>query len=572
MTTQVNQVNQVIKSAYIDIHTDSIVMIPELVEYSNVHFGILQIEIADTNETKKPQDILFTIDISGSMKDQCRDKKTKIQHAIHTTKNIISVFEKSANKDIQIEIIGFDDNIEKVLPWTIINSENVDVIKEQINKLEPRGSTDIELALKTAIKSFDKQENQNQNQNQKTHIFLTDGNSTKGEDNPTILRSIVEQDQSINNIFIGFGKDHNAYLLQTLASKKDSYYFVDEIEHTGFVFGEIIHSILYKALENIELIIKNGEIYDYITNTWSNKLQISSLSSEAKKTYHVRTTTPETISATITSSSSSSFEEITRLPSLLNEDGTVEPTNLTKYMLRQKTQEFLYNAREIEIEIEYTEEYETRVQTIQITQNKQQIKKEIKEFMNHLNLYMNTNDVADDDFHNRLYADLCVAYKSINNPNGVMFLGSRQHSQGRESSYTPCINLSHDYDDDDDYNDYENSKNKKIPLLNHSSTTLSQIKIMNELMKNENHPQQTQTQTQTQFSVPKNTRKSPSQPRLQRTETIRILPSSKSPSPPLFPKELLIDTNIYNFAPPLTEYDKHIFSKKTTPNSPPIQG
>ena len=259
MTQQEQTIPKVIiKNAYIDMHTDSIVMIPELLDYSNVHFGILQIEIAETNETQKSQDILFTIDISGSMNDRCKDKKTKMQHAIHTTKNIISIFEKSVNKNIQIEIIGFDDEIEKVLPWTIINSETVDVIKQQIYKLEPRGSTDIELALKTAIKSFDKQE-QFQTKAQKTHIFLTDGNSTKGEDSPTILRSIVEQDQdkdkSINHIFIGFGRDHNAYLLQTLASKKDSYYFVDEIENTGLVFGEIIHGIMYKALENIEITI-----------------------------------------------------------------------------------------------------------------------------------------------------------------------------------------------------------------------------------------------------------------------------------------------------------------------------
>ena len=568
--------NQVIKNAYIDMHTDSIVMIPELLEYSNLHFGILQLEITETNETQQPQDILFTIDISGSMNDKCKDKKTKIQHAIHTTKNILSVFEKSTNKDIQIEIIGFDDNIEKVLPWTRITKDSVDFSKEQLYKLEPRGSTDIELALKTAMKSFDKQEKQEQ----KTHIFLTDGNCTTGEDSPSILSKIIDKDKdndkSINHIFIGFGTDHNAYLLQTLASKKDSYYFVDEIENIGLVFGEIIHSILYKALENIEITIHQGEIYDYVTNTWSNKLRISSLSSEAKKTYHVRTTSPENISATISynnSNSSSNFEEINQLPDLVNEDEIIEPTNLIKYMLRQKTQEFLHNAREICVESDDEENqsqktpYRKHERTNHKTnKKKQQIKKEIKEFMNHLNLYMNTNDVADDEFHNRLYADLCVAYKSINNPNGIMFLGSRQHSQGRESSYTPCRNL-HEEDDDDDDDDDETIR-MNIPLLNHSSTTSSQMKIMDELMMDE---LMTDDETYKQGRVPKNatTTLSPlMQPRLKRTQSITMLQEENThspPSPPLFPKELLLSTTRFE---PFTEYDHLIFTKKPSSTSP----
>ena len=363
--------------------------------------------------------------------------------------------------------------------------------------------------------------------------------------------------------------------MQTLASTKDSYYFVDEIENTGLVFGEIIHSILYKALENIEITVHHGEIYDYITNTWSTKLHLSSLSSEAKKTYHVRTTNPEKIKATISynSNASTSFEEINQLPVLVNNDDLVEPTNLIKYMLRQKTQEFLYNAREIEIEsAEESPTYQTR-------QKKQQIKKEIKEFMNHLNLYMSHLNLDKDEFHNRLYADLKVAYQSINNPNGIMFLGSRQHSQGRESSYTPCINLYNDSlsdedededEDEDDENDITGLKKRRldIPLLNHSSTSSSQMKIMSELM-NETPGQ---LHFQTQSRVPKNTRKDTNasvsslmQPRLKRTQTITM-----SLTPPLFPKELLVDTNVYDFAPPLTEYDKYLFSKKIKSTASPL--
>ena len=155
-----------------------------------------------------------------------------------------------------------------------------------------------------------------------------------------------------------------------------------------------------------------------------------------------------------------------------------------------------------------------------------------------------------------------------------MFLGSRQHSQGRESSYTPCRNLYNDSlsdeDEDEDEDDITGLKKRRldIPLLNHSSTSSSQMKIMSELM-NETPGQ---LHFQTQSRVPKNTRKDTNasvsslmQPRLKRTQTITM-----SLTPPLFPKELLVDTNVYDFAPPLTEYDKYLFSKRIKSTASPL--
>ena len=493
---------KIIKNAYINMHIadpKSDKVIPQLEEYINgeTKFGILQIEIVPTTETLEAQDILFTVDISGSMDDKCKDEKTKMQYATHTMKRIISVFEKSENKKISIEITGFDDKIKKVQEWTRIDENNTNLIKEKIEELEARGSTDLELGLKSAIESFQERNKEKEEPAKKTHIFLTDGIATKGESNPKKLYNLMLYNtQNINNIYIGFGEDHNANLLQTLGqNSKDSYCFVDEIENTGIVFGEIIHGILYKALENIEIIVENGEIYDYLTNSWSNKLRISSLTSEAKKTYHVRTTGNTDAKATITADNLINPEEIHTLPSLLNDENTIEPNDLTNYMLRQKTQELMYRAKEIINE--YTENKYKRVipflfeiedETITQTQEKQQqkqqenkekkiqIKNEINEFMVHLHTHMKMNGLEEDEFHVKLHEDLKVAYKSINSPMGVMYLGSRQYSQGRETSYTPCRSLSGD------------DPIPMSPLLSRISTTSTQMKIMSELMEPTSSP------------------------------------------------------------------------------------
>ena len=328
----------IIKNSYIMMHTATATATSTTIKELEQHnFGILQIEISDTPMVTTGQDIFMSDDMSGSMEDQTKDGRTKIQHMIHTTKNMINVLAQassftnvtelnpktSANAnvflqaeqaqavqaqkpDINIAIDGFDDLIEQVIPLTKVTEDNVDAMHKQIDKkLKARNSTNIEIALENAKTKI----NQNQNQNQSKgriqhHIFMTDGQVTKGSADHTHLASLV--DPNYSNIFIGFGIDHDAELLQALAANTNSAcYFVDNIENTGLIYGEILHGILYTALYNVKIEMQHGEIYDYKTNTWTTTLEIATLNSEAKKTYHVRATTnqanpTEEISAIIT--------------------------------------------------------------------------------------------------------------------------------------------------------------------------------------------------------------------------------------------------------------------------------
>lgn len=131
------------------------------------------------------------------------------------------------------------------------------------------------------------QQKQDQDQQNQFHIFMSDGQVTCGTSDKDDLFELVSD--KYPNIFIGFGMDHDACLMQHLAKKTNgSYYVVDKIENAGLVFGEILHGILYPALKSVVIEIQNGEIYNYLNNTWSSTLEISSIPSEAKKTYHLR--------------------------------------------------------------------------------------------------------------------------------------------------------------------------------------------------------------------------------------------------------------------------------------------
>ena len=62
-----------------------------------------------------------------------------------------------------------------------------------------------------------------------------------------ILKESVSDD--FENIFIGFGLEHDSYLLNQLAeTKKGEYRFIDKLENTCLVYGEVVHNMLHLFL------------------------------------------------------------------------------------------------------------------------------------------------------------------------------------------------------------------------------------------------------------------------------------------------------------------------------------
>ena len=56
---------------------------------SDAKFGILNVIGVTSAETDEELEFLFTVDCSGSMSDICSDNRSKMQHIIHTLKNMI---------------------------------------------------------------------------------------------------------------------------------------------------------------------------------------------------------------------------------------------------------------------------------------------------------------------------------------------------------------------------------------------------------------------------------------------------------------------------------------------------
>jgi AraC-like DNA-binding protein len=403
-------------------------------------FGILKLNAISAPMSQEQHEFIFMVDRSGSMSDMCSDGREKIQHILHTLKNMIIYFKDNKSDNVYVNIFAFDDIIEEIVSRTVINEENIDTIIAKIKKITPIASTDIEKALISIKTTIDKIRLENPTHNI-CNIFMTDGEATSGNCNYNYLSSLL--DTQITNAFIGFGIDHDVVLLNSFAKyDKTSYYFIDKLENSGIVYGEILHGILYKILSNISIETINCLIYDYKNNVWCNSLKVEDIVSESNKVYHIISSTPNDCRALIKAQAKVG-DNITQYEfSIFNENLSAD---LSKNVFRQRTLQLLYKINKFIEKKNYKRDdlshfigFENNTGNIQFYMMSEQnkLKTEMKNFMNEMKKYMADNNLNDDGFMKNLCDDIYISYRTFDTKFGEMYNTARQTSQGNQRFYT----------------------------------------------------------------------------------------------------------------------------------------
>jgi hypothetical protein len=430
-------------------HDSSISNPITLFEDSDLKFGIVDIKIRDEIPiTNKHIHLFCTIDASGSMSDKCIDGRTKMAHIHHTLENILRIFHGNPECEISIHVQSFDTIItEVIVNIPNILQANLEELVTAIYTIRPGGSTNIERALTEAKLEIEKYNAKNP-EHQVVHIFLTDGDITDGTNDFDELLNLVPKNAS--NIFIGYGAEHDSALLSHLAShKNDEYRFIDALEKAGLVYGEVIHSILYKAIEDVTLKIVNGEIYNYVNNTWCSELEIGNLLSDQLKTFHIRSASEKDCKLTIIGKTIIKTRQH-QIVNVYEEQREITPIqdlllgNLNVYIFRQRTQELLYESRKVSegrhnrnysysylrpLELPELEELNPLEDKIKVVKDK------LNSFHKTMLDFMKDNDLETNPIMKMLCDDIYIAYKTTGTSIGNMYTCARQTSNGRQHTY-----------------------------------------------------------------------------------------------------------------------------------------
>ena len=432
----------------------------------NHYFGIFQFQAIKTECFNKKYDFVFTIDTSGSMSDFCADGRTKQQHISHTLKNMIWFFHDNPEIFARISIFTFNSTVKQILNRVVITKDNIKNIINEINNIRPTNCTDIGLSLKTVTEFINNSIRRNVREPNVrepnvrepnvretivSHIFMTDGDATVGELEPSVLKTMV--DNTFSNAFVGFGIDHNDIILDELSSHyNSSYYFVDKLENSGFVYGEILHNLLYKLLVDTKLTIQKGYLYDFKTNSWVSELFIGDIVGETKKDFHIISQNPDECFVQI----DSVYFETNRIYNLVI-DEINRKDNLTCYIYRQKTLQLLHEVKEYSLKIQNRNKLTNECvrcphsddNTTQLIQSK------MNNLMKDMKTFITSNSLENDTFMKNLCDDIFICNRTFDTSYSGMYSGARLVSQGSQRCYV-VSDTQDAFFDNDFNNDFNN--------------------------------------------------------------------------------------------------------------------
>jgi Ca-activated chloride channel homolog len=150
-----------------------------------------------------PRDLTFVIDVSGSMSGQ------KIEQARAAGKQILgtlSPMDRFRLIDFSSDVRTFRDG------FSTATRENIHAAERYLDQLDAEGSTNISGALDEALSS------PIQSGRLPIVLFLTDGQPTVGERDPSVIASNVAKHRESRRLFtFGVGADLNVSLIEQLA-------------------------------------------------------------------------------------------------------------------------------------------------------------------------------------------------------------------------------------------------------------------------------------------------------------------------------------------------------------------
>ncbi len=199
---------------------------------ANDGFAMISISPPATPPRITPRDITVVVDVSGSMSGS---KLVQAKAAVKQLLQTLSSQDRFRLVDFSSTVQSFRDD------YSSATQSNVNAAARYIDALEAQGGTNIADALKEALRV------KGTKGRLPIVLFVTDGDPTVGEQNPTIIAAMADSLRGNARVFtFGLGADVHISLLEQLAlSGRGTSQFVapnESIEHTMSVTAQRLSS------------------------------------------------------------------------------------------------------------------------------------------------------------------------------------------------------------------------------------------------------------------------------------------------------------------------------------------
>jgi hypothetical protein len=437
-------------------------------QYGSMNFAIGELE----SRINEPMLFHIYVDVSASMMDIVSKQQTKMTLVKHTIVNILHHFADNP-KNVYVQLKGFDDRIHNFIAPVLVSNDNINDLLKLVERLRPMNSTDISLVLNELNKDVDTDYFKIPKHN-RIGIVLTDGEPTSGICNVDDLVDIVRDSCSYH--FIALGNEHNDNLMYKLGHKNcyTSNWFIDDIEHTGNVYGEIVFNELHRVYYDNVIHVTGGKVYDYTKGEFCDKMELGTLSEETDKHFHLLIEDESIFEISISGKlldNKTNYLEKTR-PCSPPTDG--ENIKITKQFLRLCVQKLMFETREEKNT--YPEEnyihlgglgglgglglfppypppppprkkqkiYDLKEEEEKDKDVNESLKDKVYTFYEFITNFIKTRGLEQDDFMIELLKDINVMKNGLDDRHVLKYVSAREDSQGRQRAF----NTASQYEDD----------------------------------------------------------------------------------------------------------------------------
>lgn len=471
-------------------------------EYKNEQdiYGVLSFNVPSHETTTLPIFYDIMVDVSGSMSDKLCDGRTKMQLIIHTLTNILHHFAENTQNS-HIQITGFDDSIHSYIKRTVVTPDNVESLISKLSTMRPMNMTNIELALQTIADCVNTNEPPCK---QQTVIFLTDGDATVGEHDPAKLSELIPNSVSFHSIALG--KYHNSDIMYALGHRTPytSNWFINELEHTGNVYGEIIFNETHRVLNSVVIRVNNGRIFNYSSGEFETSIHIGNLSSEMNKQYHIMSDTPsdcnvciqgiDTVNGTHTEYNAIDMSSVIQSSSIHNDCDELNTHFIKKQYMRFGVQKLMADLRlcsqlsdnRPRVAISIFDNYKQLLPDVKdnCDELRKAFNQRAKKLRDSIIKYMDSNDLKEDSLLYGLVDDLNVIINTLTNNLNLKYAVAREESQGRQTAFNTVSEMQDNIDDDDSLLDIRPPRLRREPTSAYA--TPGRLDLMREMSNGEN--------------------------------------------------------------------------------------